>query len=147
MIKWNRVKIIFLGVLVIILLLLTALGSWYFTPKTFLPGIEPTEVYRIRVFNGNTGREFYIDRDSDIWAVVENIQEFPMNRGKLSSNYDGFAFSLTFLDADESPIDSFVVNGLNTIRDDPFFYHTSEGVLCFEHLAELEKQYFMEDGQ
>ena len=97
--------------------------------------------------NGHTGREFYIDRDSDISAVVKNIQGFPMKRGKLSSNYDGFAFSLTFLDADEAPIDSFVINGLNTIRDDPFFYHTSEGVLCFEYLAELEKQYFMEDGQ
>ena len=44
MIKWNRVKIIFLGVLVIILLLLTALGSWYFIPKTCLHGIEPAEI-------------------------------------------------------------------------------------------------------
>ncbi len=138
------VLIVFLAAVVVAL---AVIGAWYFTPRTFLRGIESNEVDRIEVFNGSTGRRFFVDRDSDIRSIVENVQSMEMKRGKLSSNYDGFTFSLKFLDKEGKVIDAFIINSLNTIRDDPFFYHTSEGVLSYEHLAELERQYFMEDGQ
>lgn len=141
--KKKSILILTISVVVaVILLVATALGAWYFTPRVFLRGVDPAEIDRIEVFNGNTGRHFYIVRNSDISAVVENIQGISMARGKVSSNYNGFAFSLSFLDANGKVIDSFIVNGLNTICDDPFFYHTSEGVLCYEHLAALEEEYF-----
>ena len=135
---------VFLAVLIVSLSIFTA---WYFTPKNFLKGVLPEEVDRIEVFNGSTGRRFFVDRDSDISAIVENIQRIEMKRGKISSNYDGFAFSLKFLDKEGKTIESFIINSLNLIRDDPFFYKTSEGVLCYEYLSELENQYFEEDGQ
>ena len=133
--------------LAVLLIILSVIGSWYFTPKRFLKGVEADEVDRIEIFDGGTGRRFFVDRDSDICAIVESIQGIEMKRGKISSNYDGFAFSMKFLDKEGGVIDSFIINSLNVIRDDPFFYLTSEGVLPYEHLAELEKQYFAEDGQ
>jgi len=139
--------IILVIILALLVVALSLLGAWYFTPKVFLKGVEADEVDRIEVFDGGTGKRFFVDRDSDILAIVESIKSIEMKRGKISSNYDGFAFSLKFLDKDGKVIDSFIINSLNTIRDDPFFYHTGEGVLPYEHLAEQEKQYFMEDGQ
>lgn len=139
--------IVLIIVLAVAIVALSVLGAWYFTPKVFLRGVEPDEVDRIEVFDGGTGKRFFVDRDSDICAIVESIQGIEMKRGKISSNYDGFAFSLKFLDKEGNVIDSFIINSLSTIRDDPFFYHTGEGVLPYEHLAEQEKQYFAEDGQ
>lgn len=139
--------VILITALSILVMAMAVLGSWYFTPKTFLRGVEPEEVDRIEVFNGSTGHHFFVDRDSDIGAIVENIKSIEMKRSKISSNYDGFAFSLKFLDKEGNVIDSFIINSLNVIRDDPFFYLVKEGVLPYEHLSELERQYFMEDGQ
>ena len=133
--------------LAVLLIVLSIFGAWYFTPKNFLRGVETNEVDRIEVFDGGTGKHFFIDRESDIRAIVESIQKIEMKRGKLSSNYDGFAYSLKFLDKEGNVIDSFIINSLNVIRDDPFFYLTKEGVLPYEHLSELERQYFVEDGQ
>ncbi len=139
--------IVLIIVLAVAVVSLSVLGAWYFTPKVFLRGVEPDEVDRIEVFDGGTGKRFFIDRDSDILAIVENIKSIEMKRGKISSNYDGFAFSLKFLDKEGNVIESFIINSVNVIRDDPFFYLVSEGVLPYEHLSELERQYFMEDGQ
>ena len=145
--KKQAITIVFIVLLALVIVTITVLGAWYFTPKKFLENVSAEEVDRIEVFNGSTGRRFFVDRDSDISAIVKNIQRIEMKRGKISSNYDGFAFSLKFLDKEGKTIESFIINSLNLIRDDPFFYKTSEGVLCYEYLSELENQYFGEDGQ
>ena len=74
----------------------------------------------------------------EIKYIVENIQGIEMKRDNISSNYDGFSFSLSFKDTDGKTIDSFIVNSADTIRDDPFFYRC-EGGLCFEYLKSLEE--------
>ena len=68
--------------LAVLLIILSVLGSWYFTPKRFLKGVESHDVDRIEIFDGGTGRRFFVDRDSDIRAIVESIQNIEMKRGK-----------------------------------------------------------------
>ena len=126
-----------IGVIVILLVLLAV---WYFSPRTFLKGVEAGDVTAISVFDGNTGNGFDIDDPEEIQAIVENIQSTPMKRDKISVNYSGFSFRMNFYGENGRVLDSFVVNSTDTIRSDPFFYRC-DGGLCYDYLGELEAQY------
>jgi hypothetical protein len=115
-------------------------AAWYFSPKTFLKGMEPSDVSSISVFDGNNGNGFVIEDETEIRYVVENIQSNAMKRGKVSVGYTGYSFSMKFYDNSGKEIDSFIMNSATTIRDDPFFYRC-DGGLCFDYLKELENQY------
>jgi hypothetical protein len=129
-----------LVILVIAAAAIAILALWYFTPKTFLKGIEPSDVKSISVFDGSSGNGFVIDDGSEIQYIVENIQSTPMTRGKVSLGYSGYSFRMKFYDTGGKEIDSFIINHATTIRDDPFFYRCSGG-LCFDYLRELEDKY------
>lgn len=124
----------------VIVILLVLLAVWYFSPRTFLEGVEAGDVTAISVFDGNTGNGFDIDDPEEIQAIVENIQSTPMKRDKISVNYSGFSFRMNFYGENGRVLDSFVVNSTDTIRSDPFFY-CCDGGLCYDYLGELEAQY------
>jgi hypothetical protein len=129
-----------LVILVIAAAAIAVSAAWYCSPKTFLKGADLSNVQSISVFDGNTGKRFVIEDGSEIRYIVENIQSSPMTRGKVSLNYTGFAFQMKFYDNSGDEIDGFIINGADTIRDDPFFYRCN-GELCFDHLKALEAQY------
>ena len=133
-------KYILCGVAAILVISVSIIFIWYFSPKTFLKNVNASDVYAISVFNGSTGKSYTIENSDEIKYIVENIQGIEMKRNNISSNYDGFGFSLTFKDADGNTIDGFIVNSAETIRDDPFFYRC-EGGVCFEYLKSLEEYY------
>ena len=134
----KKVLIVILTVIVIVITAISAV--WYFSPRTFLSGVDPSDVKSISVFDGNTGESFVIDDLTEIKYVVDNIQGIEMKRDKVSVGYSGFSFRMSFYDSDGKEIDSFVINSANTIRDDPFFYRCN-GSLCFDYLKELEAMY------
>ena len=111
---------------------------WYFAPVFFLEDISAENVSRIDVFCGSTGSRFTVTDTDDVKHIVYNIRSVDFSRGKISSNYDGFSFSLTFFGRNGEEIDAFIVDGDNVIRDDPFFYNCEDGALCFEYLRGLE---------
>lgn len=133
-------KYILFGVTAAVLAAVIIVCAWYSSPKTFLKGIDSKEVASISVFDGNTGKSFTVVDSNEIKYIVENIQGIETVRDNISSNYNGFSFSLSFADADGKEIDSFIVNSDDTIRDDPFFYRC-DGGLCFEYLKSLEVYY------
>ena len=128
------------SLIAVIVILLVLLAVWYFSPRTFLKGVEAGEGTAISVFDGNTGNGFDIDDPEEIQAIVENIQSTPMKRDKISVNYSGFSFRMNFYGENGRVLDSFVVNSTDTIRSDPFFY-CCDGGLCYDYLGELEAQY------
>lgn len=132
-------KHILYGIATLLLLSFVAAAIWYFSPKVFLKGIDSSDIASIYVSNGSEGKNFAIESREDIDTIASSIQSLKMKRGKFSSNYDGFAFCLTFIDKDGNVIDSFIVNSKIEIRDDPFFYECESGELCFSYLQELEK--------
>ena len=111
---------------------------WWTTPVTFLGGVAAGEVASIEVFDGNTGAAFSIVSRQEIEFIVSNIQQAEMQREKVSLGYMGTRFRLTFCDSAGRPLESFIVNSVNTIRKDPFFYRDPAGGLCAEYLASLE---------
>ncbi len=103
------------------------------------------EIASISVFNGSTGRRMTLEDAGEISFIINNIQTVKMKRGKISSNYDGYSFSLTFKDANGNAIDSFIINSKTVIHDDPFFYESENGELCLAFLQELENKYVFEE--
>ena len=138
-------KYVLYGIILVLTIGIIVACSWYFTPKSFLKGVDGNEIASISVFNGSTGRRMTLEDTEDIAIIVDNIQSMRLKRGKISSNYDGYAFSLTFRDKEGNIIDSFIVNSKTVIRDDPFFYECENGDLCFTFLQELENKYCVEE--
>ena len=130
-------KHILYSIATLLLLSFVATAIWYFSPKVFLKGIDSSDIASIYVSNGSQGKNFAIESREDIDTIASSIQSLKMKRGKISSNYDGFAFCLAFIDKDGNVIDSFIVNSKIEIRDDPFFYECKEGEVCFDYLVEL----------
>ena len=138
-------KYILCGIALILVLGISVTCIWYFTPKVFLKGVDTSEIASISVFDGSTGKRMTLEDTDEINAIVENIQSAKMKRGDISSNYDGFSFSLSFKDKDGNVIDSFIINSKKVIRDDPFFYTCRNTELCFDILQELENKYCVEE--
>ena len=108
--------------------------------KIFLKDVEPEELQRIIVFDGNTGQEFVITDEDELTVIVENIQSISVKREKLSLGYSGYRFHMTFVDTTGETITEFILNSEGLIRKDPFFY-TSEGGFCYDYIDELERKY------
>ena len=133
-------KKIFTVIIMIVITTIAISMVWYFSPRTYLGGIEPYNIKSISVFDGNTGKGFVIKGSEEIKQIVENIQKVKMKRGNISVGYSGYGFSMQFMDENGKVIDSFIINSPNTIRDDPFFYRC-DGSLCYDYLKELEAIY------
>lgn len=136
----KRKQKIALTICAIAVAIIAILAAWYFSPRTFLKGVEPSDVASINVFDGSTGESFTIEDAEEIKYIVENIQGIEMKRANLSVNYSGFSFRMNFQGSSGEVIDSFVVNSVDTICDHPFFYRC-DGGLCFDYLTELEEKY------
>ena len=95
-------KYILYGIAAVVVIAVIIVCIWYFSPKTFLKNVDASDVSSISVFNGSTGKSFTIENTDEIKYIVENIHSIEMKRDNISSNYDGFSFSLTFKDADGS---------------------------------------------
>jgi beta-lactamase regulating signal transducer with metallopeptidase domain len=107
--------------------------------KYFLKNVEPEEVIRISVFDGNNGWGFNITDEDEIAFIVNNIKSIPADRSELSLGYSGYSFRMTFADSKGSTITEFILND-GSIRKDPFFYILDCGD-CFDYLKELEEKY------
>ncbi|MGM9607405.1 MAG: hypothetical protein ACI3XJ_07860 [Oscillospiraceae bacterium] len=133
----QKILLLFIAIGIVIIAILAV---WYFSPKTFLSGIEAADVKSISVFDGSTGKRFDLDDPDEIQYIVENIQGNKMKRDKISINHSGFSFRMSFYGENETVLDSFMINSANTIRSDPFFYRC-DGGLCYDYLQELENKY------
>lgn len=143
----KRVLLIAGGAVLALVLLLFVL---YSLPKTFLSGVDAADIQYIRVFDGSDGSSFVINEREDVEAIVTRVQSVKMKRGKISSNYDGYRFSLTFVDSRGETVETLILNGADTIRKDPFFYEaadagwgidTDDEKLPFSDLERMKKEY------
>ena len=136
----KRKQIILISFAVLIIVVTIILGVRYSVSKTFLNGLDASEVIYISVFDGNTGKEFIIEDFGEIKQIIGSIQEIKMKRDNISVGYSGYGFRMRFMGKSEKVIDSLIINSSDTIRDDPFFYRC-DGSLCFDYLKELEDIY------
>ena len=120
--------------LIVILIAFAVFLSWWHMPVVFLDGVSAEDVTRIEVIGEY---EFVIAEPQDIEYVVSNIQNITMKKEKVSITYAGAAYNLKFFDKNGKKVDEFIINYYNTIRKDPFFYHSKANDLCVDYLSEL----------
>ena len=77
-------KHILYGVAAVVLIAVTIVCIWYFSPKTFLKNVGAGDVSAISVFNGSTGKSYTIENSDEIKYIVENIQGIEMKRDNIS---------------------------------------------------------------
>lgn len=108
MLKTKQSKYLIITVILIVAMAISMV--WYFSPRSFLSGVEPSEVRSISVFDGNTGKSFVIEDSAEIRYIVESIQDIAMKRYKVSVGYSGFGFRMSFHNGNGKELDSFVIN-------------------------------------
>ena len=128
---WKIVKWTWFPVLLLILV------AYYYAPVTFLKGVDPADIDCITIFDGNTGSISEVTKDKDVAYIVENLQSVPVRRTGISILEPGYRFRMTFTDEKGTILEELTVNSADTIRQDPFFFTTEEGGLCFDYIWDL----------
>jgi hypothetical protein len=133
-----------LWIIVACLLLAALLAGfiWWHLPTTFLKDVDPAQVARIEVFDGTAGERFVIEDPADIEYIVRKIGDVRMRKAEWSQ-VDGFVYSLSVYGTDGRKLDSFILNGSDSIRDGDIRYEavleTDEDALCFRFIKGLQE--------
>ena len=102
--------------------------AYFYAPVTFLKGMDPAD---------NTGSVSEVTKTKDVTYIVENLQSVPVRRTGISILEPGYRFRMTFTDENGTILEELTINSTDTIRQDPFFFTTEEGGLCFEYIWDL----------
>lgn len=121
--KASRKRWGLIGIVVALVVLLTAL--WYFSPRTFLKGVDPAQIARVEVFNGTTGQNATLTEAEDVASLVNAIQSQSLRRSGISLGRMGYSYRLTFYNTADKVVEEFYLNSDTLLRDDPFFYRSS----------------------
>jgi len=111
--------------------------AWFFSPVTFMKGVDATSVAYVEIFDGNTGDESRVTSQEVISHVLDNLAENPARRSGISVLEMGYRFRLTFVGTDGSELGQVTINNESTIRGSVFFYTSENATLCFDYLWDL----------
>jgi hypothetical protein len=109
---------------------------WWNLPYT-ITDIDPSNVSKIEVFDGNTGKSFSITDNNDIKYIVTNLNSLSLNKEKLSLGYMGYSFKTKIFGDDGDLYKEFIINSNDMIRKDPFIYRDSSKSIDYEYIQRL----------
>jgi len=116
--------------LVCLVLVVTSGVIWW--NMTFpLIDIPASEVSRIEIFSGTTGRATTIVERESIERLIDNLNAVKVSKERVSLGYVGFGYRITLYRSNERVYKSFIVNANDTIRRDPFFYKATPGAIDY----------------
>lgn len=108
---------------------------------TFLPHklveIDPSNVAKIKVFDGTTGYQVEITDSKDIHHIITNLNEVTFQKGKPSYGYMGYSFNTTIFDHQGEPMMEFIINSTDTVRYNGFFYTSTDVPIDYNYIAKL----------
>lgn len=125
-----------IGVLYAIVVIIIGSLIWWNVPCS-LTNIEPSEVSKIEVFNGNTGKLITIIDIPDIEHIIKSLNTVSIKKEKISLGYMGYSFLTKIYNINGTVYKEFIINSNNTIRKDPFFYRDSSENIDFEYIEKL----------
>lgn len=133
--KRKRVITVIIAIPIVLLLLY---------PFTFLPhkliNIDPSNVSKIYIFDGNTGYDLEIKDASDINHIINNLNEVTFKKEKLAVGYMGYSFSTTIYDHNGKIIKELIINSDDTIRYKGFFYRTVNHLIDYDYIERLVRK-------
>ena len=111
---------------------------WWNIP-TALINIKPSDVSKIKVFDGNTGTAITITEISEIEHIINNLNNVTLTKEKISLGYMGYSFKTTIYKSNGKAYRKFIIHSNNTIRMDPFFYKDNLSSIDYAYINELIK--------
>ncbi|WP_099363227.1 hypothetical protein [Fredinandcohnia onubensis] len=134
-------------ILIIVPLLIVLLYSFTYVPhKVF--DINPDEVSKIHIVDGNSGYRMDITSEQEINRIITNLNEGTFKKGKLSAGYMGYRFDTTIYDTNGESMKELIINSSDTIRYKGFFYTSTDTELEYEFIDELvEKSVSKQENQ
>ncbi len=124
-----------IGICLIVVSIIGGLIWWNIA--TSITNIPPTEVSKIEIFDGNTGKSVVITDATNIEHIIENLNAVSIKKEKVSLGYMGYSFRTTIYKTDGTVYKKFIINSSNTIRKDPFFYRVSSESIDYNYIQEL----------
>ncbi|MGD9678524.1 MAG: hypothetical protein AB7V16_09285 [Vulcanibacillus sp.] len=109
---------------------------WWNIPSSII-SIQPSEVSKIGVFDGNTGKTTTIINMIDIEHIIKNLNSVSLKKEKISFGYMGYSFKITIYKLNGDIYKKFIINSSNTIRKDPFFYRDSSESIDYDYIQKL----------
>ncbi len=126
------------GILTLLAIFMGA-GIWWNLPVSIID-IEPSEVSKITVFNGNTGDSITITDTDDINHIIHNLNGVSLKKYKVSVGYVGYSFRTTIYDNNDNIHEELYINSDEIIRKDPFFYRDRQGGIDYNYIQDLLDQ-------
>ncbi len=130
----NKKKLI--GILLITAVIIIGGFIWWNVPSSII-NITASEVSKVEIFDGNTGRSITITDENNIEHIIGNLNTVSIKKEKISLGYTGYSFRTTIYKPDNVVYKTFIINSSNTIRKDPFFYRDSSDSIDFDYIKEL----------
>jgi hypothetical protein len=113
-------------------------------PLTFIPhklvNIDPSEISKIMVFDGNTGYQVEITDSNEINHIIDNLNEITFKKGKPSFMYSGYSFHTTILDRNGEIIRELTINSPDTVRYNGFFYTSTDHNIDYDYIEKLVRR-------
>jgi len=126
-------------VITLCLIVIVILGGllWWNIP-TSITNISPSEVSKIEICDGSTGKITRITDELAIEHIIENLNATSIKKEDFSLlGWMGYSFSTTIYKIDDSVYKKFIINSGNTIRKGQFLYRTSSGKVDYEYIKNL----------
>lgn len=128
-------KKMLIGICAIFVIIIGSL-IWWNAPCS-ITDIEPLEVSKIGIFNGNTGKLITITDTTDIEHIIKNLNAVSLKKEKISLGYMGYSYRITVYKANGGVYKKFIINSSDTIRKDPFFYRDNSGSIDYKYIQKL----------
>ncbi len=111
---------------------------------TYIPhkvvDIDPSNVAKIIVFDGNTGYEMEITEEIEIEHIIDNLNDVTFQKGKSSFGYMGYSFNTTIIDKKGKTIKELIINSSDTIRYKGFFYKSVDNPIDYDYIEQLVRK-------
>ncbi|WP_300385671.1 hypothetical protein [Clostridium sp.] len=95
----------------------------------------------INIFSGNTGKEINVDNKDDINRIIMNLNNIEFQKDKSSKDFDGYAFAISFYDLKGTKKDSVIINSINTIIYNDYFYKDRNSSIDYDFINGLFNKY------
>lgn len=109
---------------------------WWKTPIKII-NIQSSEVSKIHVFNGGTGKSASITDLKDIKHVIDNLNDASLKKSGLSVGRKGYSLRITIFKANGKEYKTFIINSVDNIRKDPFFYQDPSSSIDYDYVKEF----------
>jgi hypothetical protein len=127
---------VLIGILCVITVGIIGSIIWW-NSSSLITNIAPSEVSKIEIFNGNTGKSITIKDTTDINHIITNLNEISLKKEKISLGYMGYSYRTTIYNSNGNIYKKFIINSSNTIRKDPFFYRDSSESIDYGYIQKL----------